>query len=232
MLFSHNPIVQAVAGGGFSPDDVTGLVGWFDAENGVLEGVADPAEDGDAVVTWEDQSSSGNDLTVQNCTYRSSRSGLPALDLADSHLHFASASAITDSNVSIFVVIETADTQYMIAHETGNASSFLGVVQSGSGSAPQDGSTDNAGTEYYIDGTIVSPQTRTQLNTDIQAGGTNAIISCIDLDLSGWSGGFSPLSYTVSGFAFVGYVREILVYDNAVGSSDQADIESYLARWP
>lgn len=230
----HAAVAAKNAGGGssFSPTDVSGLVAWYTADAGILEAVSDPAEDGDAVAIIEDQSSSGNDITASNTTYRASRSGMPALDLADSENHWELASAIEDNGASIFVVVETSDTVWGVAHETGTGGTFLGVSQDGNSSSPHNAGTDLAGTEYYVDGVQVSPQDRNTLYDDGQAAGTNFIISIIDVDLRDWSTGMRLFSYTSSGLAFVGYVREVLIYDNAVSASDQSDIEDYLGRWP
>ena len=221
-------IARKNGGSTFVPTDVSGLVGWFKADAGVLEAASDPAEDGDSVVTWEDQSTSGLDQTVTNTIYRSSRSGMPALELTSATAHFTQTLPFTGTNHSLFMVLETTDQTFYLYGDGSGATDYVGRTNPSSTSAHTPGNQKNAGSLTYVDGTVLAAETRVALNDAIQAGQTNAIISSIDFKV----GGLSPFEILGHTFSASGWIREVLFYDNAVGSTDQASIEAYLERWP
>lgn len=76
-----------------TPDDLTGVLGWFESDNETLKTGAVAASDGDTLVTWGDHSTNGNDLTGQS-------TNPPVLDAVTTYLNNSPAITLSGGGFS------------------------------------------------------------------------------------------------------------------------------------
>jgi hypothetical protein len=110
-----------VAEEAFSPDDISGLVLWLDAD--AIEGL----NDGDPVTTWEDQSGNNNDATQSSAsakpTYQTNElNGKPIVrwDGTDDYMTLGDVAALDfgTNNFSVFIVVKaTADEKAILVKD-------------------------------------------------------------------------------------------------------------------
>lgn len=219
MSFIINSFVHS---GAFAPDDIAGLVGWWDADN-VSGG------DGDPVSTWPDASSSAWDLT-QASTAR------PTIQTNELNTHsVVRFDGTNDSMVNTSVSVAQPNTVFLVAKRTTSAAQ----------DAFFDGSTTRQA--FYTESTT---NLKFFAGSDIDTGdapGTawryysvvvNGASSEIWMDgVSVWSG--NPGANTLAGllvgvdggagtYFLDGDIAELIMYDSALGTSDRENVEDYL----
>lgn len=223
---------KANAGGGIAdPTEIAGLSYWFTADTEVLKSVGPDvaAGAGETVVMWRDQSGNNNDPDTVNGTFRTSATRIELSAQYSAPLYNSGSNPLFgDSTTTVFWVFSTTDTQFMLGGSQ-STGTFIGVAQSGNMSTPDTGAGSPT---YYINGSVLSPNTRGQLYTDA-ATGSPVVVCASGFDQSGsnWTR-FGAFYYASTGFEFTGDVYEVIAYNSTLSSGDQSDVEDYLyTKW-
>ena len=219
-----NPYRFATAG--FSPNDVSGLILWLDASEGI-------SKDGSSQVSaWADQSSAGNNLSASGSKpiwTDSELNGLPAVVFSDS----TSLAKATWSGGSIaqpfyvFAVMKFGQNTSSQYNWDGGGSSNRFYFYTNVGArivscgTEYDFGANPADNYYYI--TFIVDGVSSNLRQDGVSDDTGNL----------GSGGFNGLTLG-SRYSDEAYndpkICEFLVYDNDVGTSNRDEIETYLAE--
>lgn len=213
------------------------LVGHFDANIGVEEAAGDPAENGDTVTAWIDQSGAGNDgASFTEATYNTAG---PSVDFTGTNPKFVCGSIVpsthsnggtsgeADSTSMVFAIKVNiqSDSRMMLFTSTGGASSYAWALQDGG--TPQPDAQYSA--TYYKNGSEISPQTRdgaydaVNLNTDMVLTNVGYGMNWAGL----WFGGYSS-TWDISNVS----LYELAIYDGELDATDQAAVEDYMTtKW-
>jgi len=219
----------AVVGGTFVPTDISGCIGWFDADDSATittaTGVSNWADKSGSAPADYSQPTAGSQPTVTTA-------GLNGRDV----ITFDGVDDECDGlvpypvpNASIFVVLSSTDTSWILFSRT--TTCYMPVAQSGSGSTTI--SSAFGSPTYYVDGATPSPfATRNDVYTALTAG--PCIFEAINCSLTSLT---TTLAAThklcgYGGFEFAGDIAEIVMYDTALAQSDRETVEGYLAhKW-
>lgn len=214
-----------VAAGGFSPDDVSGLILWLDASEGITK-------DGSSQVSaWADQSSAGNNLSAAGSKpiwTASELNGLPAVVFSGS----TSLSKATWAGGSI------AQPFYVFAVMTFGQNTASQYTWDGGGSSDRfyfytnaDSRIAACGTEltmtanpadnYYYVTFFVNTSSSDQRRNGVSQNSGN-------MGSGSWNGITLATRYSEEAYNDPKFC-EFLVYDNNVGTSNRDEIETYLA---
>jgi hypothetical protein len=228
------------AAGGFSPDEIAGLVGWWDASD-----VTTITESGGAVSQWNDKSASGNNVVQAGsnkpATAVNTQNGLNVLTFASGDLlRVTPSAAIGASAVSIFVVFR----------KTGAANTFESfplTLTAGSAGRPFDGYQGTRITAGFTRSGYTNIATQTSwcqlsMMTYTAAGNVTWLERKdgtqvkTETSTTTWGGTASQVITIASRgdgvTKLTGDVAEILVYDAQLTGTDLTDVETYLAdKW-
>jgi hypothetical protein len=248
--FVINPYRFAAAST-FVPTDISGLVLWLDANEGVYNDAGTTlATNTQSVQEWHDQSTSGNDVTQTDATLK------PAYTIA-SGIAGVEFDGTNDKLVGSALAVDQVDakTAFIVAEWQS------GLSFNNGGSAMTLYSTSVTGSAGVITGEIAY---RTNLRTWVSStnvgsgrelvtlaqSGSGNIHSVISMWLngasvsrtSGTNGALVNAASTIvigngtntSGFnyPFNGIVHEVIVYDSELSTADREDVEDYLTtKW-
>ena len=218
---------KADTGGGFSPPDIAGLVLWLDASQEVLEGTGpdDPAEPGDTVTMWRDQSGNNNDPdSLISATYQTTPDRVVLAGVRD-QIKYNTTNPIRPANAtSFFVFKQTGGTSMMLLAGTG--AQTLGTAHQGSASASLHASAGSP--SYYTDGVLSTAVTRDDLWTEWATGNTT-VVTAHNHVLQAWTSELLIHTYPhLSLFHLTGDSLEILIYDSNLSTDDRQTVETYL----
>lgn len=222
--------------GGFVPTDVTGLVLWLRADLGVTQ-------QGGNVKKWADQSGQGFDLDVQDGTNTYAANcgpnSTPCIQFSLGPLYRKSPLVPgADAPRSIFLVVQTADTtDRMAVVLDGN------VLSDGIGYFLNDGAAQTRGilvTSGGIEHDMTAPFTTAWepvcvINTGVGSQELRVGQQPHTLDVSSYPVLSSTGSFSVGGAAgsskynFIGGVAEVIVYNHALLSAEQSQVDNYLS---
>ena len=244
----------------FTPKQISGLALWLKADAGVLEAASDPAEDGDNVWRWEDQSGNGNhanQTTVadQPRYVENVLNDLPAIEFIEGGTEWLE-------------IAHSAEINHASTGDVGRAKTWFFVVDGFNGQGSSDTLWGGSDVTEVAIGWYGSFQTYCQTAAQQSFGRLDAAdidkgwrIIRVEYDGSstsaGWSqyqygtqvdeGGFEvgsgDTAYDTTGFFigrrpaplsdyFDGYLGEVLVYDKVLSSSESARVQEYLEeRW-
>lgn len=227
----------------FLPTDITGLVAWWDAQDGATL-------DTDPVTNWLDKSVEGNNLNQGVSSRRPaivSVSGKQMLEFdgvdegfiiigPDASLNFA-------GDFEFHVVYRTADTDRGELLAKGLAVRYHMRVNNG---APTDDLT--VAIDDDVTAAVVLTDTSENWNDDsirivsmVRDGNTLRMFEDFNqiqtADITGYgslsnAGNFFVGSFDLSVSFYDGEIGEITMYDNALSTGDRADLETYLKnKW-
>lgn len=222
----------AAAGGAFAPTDIAGCTLWTSADE--ITGKSD----GDIVLTWNDQSGNTNDMTTatNGPTYKTSIiNSLPILRFDGSNDLLETVAASIGPNYTLFLVA-----QYV----TGAATGIIDSDQSPDRLFQYRWSGANIQFIGFnsVGGTGSDTQAVTRANAVVYTGvrDTGTVEAFID-GVSGGSTAVSGTNATKTNRVRVGQwqggvsaydLGEVVMYDSALGSTDRAAVEDYLAtKW-
>jgi len=224
------------AGGAFSPDDISGLQYWFDADD-----AASITTTGDDVTQWDDKSGNNLHLDVISGTVQSgtrTHNGKNVIDCGPGHFKRNSTSVPTSMSVylvagidvidnfndSLFSVNAGNDFQF----EAANSTAYYGRWnQGGIGSNLAPSSVDRKGPATY--GLTLNHST-----DEVRIVYENAVIA----SGNNYTGTLDS-SQTLRLFAnragnqnIDGFIAEFIMYDSVLSASDESDVISYLQdKW-
>lgn len=218
----------------------TGLELWFSADSGAKASGGINATNGEAIVTWEDQSPEGRDATRQDATGATfSSSGLnynPTLEFNDNNYTFSDTGLPAgSSDRSIFIVASTNDIgawRYVLGAGTfGGNSGFDFGNRSGSGvvfitthssQEAQTGSWSPLGTARLAYGAVTGATLYLGVNGGSLVSGGSGVNTVLDgaANIGANSGGSER---------WYGSISEVIMYDRTVSNTERQRINSYLA---
>jgi hypothetical protein len=220
-----------------SPDDIEGLIQWYDADDGATLTLT-----GDVVDAWADKSSGNNDLTAVL-----QQGGYPRLDTAALNgrdvVSGGGTFGVDEVSLRAAFTMEQPFHVFAVAlwHETGNASTIAGgdagggswqifrggsddltAISAGGGHATGSGS-NAAEVPHIVTVAFNGASSTMRLDmTELFAG---------DLGSGGQDGNlFSLLDATTGNRGINGYVAEYLTYDRILTDEETACVEDYLLR--
>lgn len=218
----------------------SGLELWFSADSGAKTTGGVDATDGQAIITWEDQSSEGRDATRQDATGALfSTTGLnynPTLEFNNNNYTFSDTGLPAgSSDRSIFVVASTNDIgawRYVLGAGTfGGGNGFDFGNRSGSGvvfitthssQEAQTGSWTPLGTARLAYGAVTSGTLYLGVNGGALVSGGSGVNTVLDGSANiGANSGGSERWY--------GSISEVIMYDRTVSDTERQRINSYLA---
>ena len=208
---------------------------WIRADLDVEEAASDPAEDGDDVVNWLDQSTTANHTSQSSSSnrpvYRTNQINFnPALDFDEANndrLDIASSVyTSTNFNFTGFYVYDGDDTGFIIANNGGAGTRFYlnpgrstfgtNAIFSTSPSSP------SINTATHSSGT-----TGSSLNGEVSVTGATGTWSSTS---ASWKvGGYGNASDGNTGHHFDGRLAEVALYSTTLSASQVRQVESYLA---
>lgn len=236
---------------GPTPDEVTGLVLWLDAmDPTTFTFSADPL-----IQTWADKSGNGNDAGVDGAGTAPDRVTISGrqwvqFDGVDEFMEVPDDNTLDfgTGDFTIIVVYQSADTNFgSLFDKRGAAPEFYTARLNATDADDGDfvwaiGDGPNTAVMVETDQTFNDDARRSVTcmrdGTDIRlfANNVETTQSPFDATSVGTTDSTTPLTigaFNQGGSRFLaGEIGEILIYDNAVGSSDLADIQAYLDfRW-
>lgn len=218
---------HAAAGGSFSPSDISGLKGWWDASDaGSIHAT------GSSVDTWDDLSATGADFTSSGgarfSTGTRTQNGLNVLAMTTSKLM---TTTLTVSQPFTILAVWVCDDTL-----AGSYHALLGPNGSGLYAGLRIATSwINVGSELY-GGSFASAGTFCQ-TTWIGNGSSSEVYGDGANSGTGNAGTTGLSAFRINGDAsnsnmINGAIGELIVYDSALGSTDRATVEDYLsAKW-
>ncbi|MDO5981846.1 LamG-like jellyroll fold domain-containing protein [Flavivirga spongiicola] len=235
--------VQTEGPGGIT----TNLELWLKADSGVEEAASDSAEDTDPVLNWLDHTINNNDAIQSTGLNKpifaeNTINFNPTVDF-DGTNHEMSASAATNSQITIFAVAEGAysSTKSLIDLDNGaNGSvyveqtaattfqgSYTDSASSTSGVVSNDLTATTSGTPYLINYRhLTGEKNRLFINGIVQT------VPGVNTNANTLSGNFTAgigANLSTSSTRWNGGIAEMIVYNYKVPQADRWKIESYLA---
>jgi hypothetical protein len=223
-----NPFSFGAGAPPFSPDDITGLILWLEAD------AITALSDGDPVTTWEDASGENNDASQATGSnkplYQTNEiNGLPAVQfVAASQTYLTTPSITTSAGLTAFIVYKhTSSDGYLVEFDgngNGNAiiAGFTADVENYSIPRISMGSFSTSVFNLHaivrdVGGPVCTAykngsQTATSGTTPQNAGG-QFTIGATALGVSEWTDG---------------WIAALLVYDSPLGTTDRQSVETYL----
>lgn len=212
--------------GPFSPSDIAGLQGWWDAD--AIVGL----NDGDAVATWEDSHTSNHDLAQatagQRPTYQTNEiNGLPVVRFVAADDNLTSGAFTLNQPLTYFAVVKMTDSGGFVYLCDGNAADSL-IIYNANDGAKFKGYAGSVGPSLTVDTT----------NFHVIAFKFDNASSAAYLDggsaVTGTTGAGNPGGLTLGARAsassgFTGDIAEFLVYDSALSDVNRAAVEAFLA---
>lgn len=218
----------------------TGLELWFSANSGAKASGGTDATNGEAIITWEDQSSEGRDAARQDATGATfSSTGLnynPTLNFNNNNYTFSDTGLPSgSSDRSIFVVASTNDIgawRYVLGAGTfGGGNGFDFGNRSGSGvvfitthssQEAQTGSWSPLGTARLAYGAVTGATLYLAVNGGALVSGGSGVNTVLDgaANIGANSGGSER---------WYGSISEVIMYDRTVSDTERQRINSYLA---
>lgn len=239
--------VLPAGGGGFSPLNLSGLIGWWKADAGVFSdaGVT-PANNGDNVTQWNDQSGNGNHLSTSGGSkpvYNTNQlNGLPAITAIPAGTNFFRSSVVTlgGTTASVFMVakvtvdigngrlfsinaaagLDTDANAFTVVEET---LILFGTYNNGfvGTVAPVSGSWNEIGSIF--DGVNNTMYLNNVAGTPV--GSTPTFAASVQLGVFGKSDGGT-------GEGPEGQIAEVVYTSSPLGESDRSSLNTYfLGRW-
>lgn len=217
---------RLAGGASFSPDDLASLQVWLDANVGVEEGAGDPAEAGDTVTAWLDQSGNGNNPSVSSTVFQTSPNRLVTTAAGTGNVRHLT-NPVQSSPVTIYIVMRnTSDSQFILVSDA--PSDVAGAADS---SATLSADNNAGSPTYWVNGVQLTPPVKRIAVRDAIFNQGIVIASMEELDLSVFGSLYYIGSVINSIYYSSGDIFEILVF-NADVSANRADIVSYLAtKW-
>ena len=239
MTILGNSVVSKNVGGAFSPDDISDLVGWFDAD--AITGLSD----GNGISQWDDESGNGNhaeqSTSSEQPTYetnelnskpivRFTSSSSQAFDLPDSIIS-------TDSSFHIFIVASCNDWDSTLQTLMG-----LGVANGDSTiiySVGDQGVSFDHGDDAYITSSALSDSTFYIIScgydnsSNTLEGFVDGVSQGTDTDAgTGTQTSNSIGSYRRTLWFWDGDIAEVIMYEKALNSTERQNVETYLEdKW-
>lgn len=245
--FLANPFVVFPVGGDFDPSDITNQKLLLDGSLGssMLESDDTPPEGGDNIKEWQDQFTSGNDATqstgTKQPTYQTAEINSKSIVRFDGGDDMSLPDGIlsTDASYSYFAVVKSADWD-------ASQNVILGL-----GNNTQDTVllwTDSSQTfkAYHANGNRVTSSTLTDSEVYIVSVIHDASANTLEMWLDGSSQGSASSvpattnqstnssvgSYRRSLWFFNGDIAEMIIYEQAVTSTERGNVETYLSnKW-
>lgn len=213
----------ALAGGTFSPEQISGLKLWLKADSLALS-------DNDAVTTWTDSSGSGNDATqgtaAKKPTFKTAiQNGkpvvrfdgtddvlvCPAITAAGGLSAFVVSKVTLATSFGMTLVVNVFNLELRQNAGTGNMQLITNGVTT---------IADGAGTSWHVHSFTNNGSNLTELWTDGISDGTQAnSAACGTPCIGARSDASSPLN---------GDVAEILLYDSSLSAGNRNSVEAYL----
>jgi hypothetical protein len=241
MTVPHLFALAATGGvaGGFSPDDIAGLLAWYDASDAATVTVA-----GSDVTDWDDKSGNGHHLANGSNypIYTDTLNGLNVITFEGSDHLTDSPDFIYDAgSVTVFVVIASTsgntifsetnpgnDWPLLNARYTDATSLFDVLIRNSSGAADVDafvnGDAATGGVFRYTD-----------TGSSIQLAWNTAPGVAVSYTRTTWTGASFTLGRrlrSTDSEGFGGDIAEFIAYDSVLSSDDITDVEDYLiAKW-
>jgi hypothetical protein len=207
-----------------------------DADLGVLEGAADPAEDGDPIRSWEDQSGNANDLTQGTLANRpiyataSGPNGHAAIDMRD---------VATDPkylDLSTLPGALSAVTVFLVYTHGGKALGFTFDMATPEVAVYRNNLAMYAGADglnlanpggFFVEACVFNgASSKHAINGGATStGNVGANTAGTDFRL-GNTQGAANLAFSLNG-----YFGKILFYSSAMADADRADTTDYLLNW-
>ncbi len=226
MLSDRMMMVSAVS---FLPTDVSGLVGWYDANVGITK------DGSDKIINWADQSSAGNDLvdvTLGPLWVASALNSLPTARWSADTQGLTTGAYATNLTqpLTIFVVsiVNTIGASDQYLFDTDSSGVDRNYV------AVQDQTPHQRNLSGDIDGALLVQVTTAQMNTFLLNGASSQTWTDGVSDDTGNSGTADQGGLTLgtrfnATSNFAGDISEFLIYDaDVTGGADQTSIEDYL----
>jgi hypothetical protein len=232
-IFEVDVVGEVVVG--FTPLDLfqSGEQGvWYDPSDlstlfQDAAGTTPVTSDGDPVGLMQDKSGNGNDATQVTSAARPAYRTDGTLhwlefDDVDDHLDMPVLN-VADFDMTLGYTRNGSGAEMFIYGGQGGAS-FLGVVESGSSSSPDNNS---GGPVYRVDNSTVTPNTRAQLHTDLPDG-VSVVFEVDGFNSTTWDefrfGQYSGANLELSGKAFN------IVFVEGLGSGDADLLREYIAE--
>jgi hypothetical protein len=237
--------------GAFSPlSRGSALVAWYKADADVFEAAGDPAEDGDPVLQWNDQSGNGRHIIQETAAdkplYQTNiLNSLPAIQ-------FVSTDSLTTTNPP--VTLPPMTVYAVVAPDNSTADHFVVNIWTPSSTTAGwflDWSGPTAGDPlvwFAVTSSGVTAITTSGFTAGVASIGTGQEISTISRKvwINGGSEGVNTTSRDLTGqginrftighnrgtFPLAGYVFEVIVTNVADDAAQRAQMEAYLdAKW-
>ena len=240
------------------PGDVgDDLVLWLKADCGVEEAASDPAETGDNVLNWLDQSGNGSHVTndIGIAPVFNTISGNEAVDFSGGSAYLRGPSVLSGTTARTFIVVgqptsisngttnclaalapnNTAGTGYGMFWEQPGGSGVNGLAIRVSGNKVMDHTVSTSSVTFVqtssgagANVTATEFYSNGQLITQLESQGAAALNTN---NLGVMVGGFSTGGDMIpeSGFDFNGYVYEVIAYDREITCEERKQLDIYLA---
>ena len=252
-FFSRIGLARDDVGGGTGGPPLANLHVWLDANVGTEEASSDPTEDGDAVLTWLDQSGNGYNFSSSGSTQRplwreTSLNGLSgvefdgsndrmirttnALTAAPISMYSVISQASTTANGTIFCCVHSASTGEYISMwargaETGDPAAIITRTNPGTNDEVFTSTAVTAG-DHQISAIETSS---TQRDVWLDGGGIGTSTTSVTPNSIDYMAIGSLHQATPTAF-FDGILHELLVYDVAHDTTTRQAVETYLkTRW-
>jgi hypothetical protein len=241
-------VTATTAGGSWTPATPAGLIGWWKADVQSYNTGTTQATNGQTIDTWIDQSGNGNSLTnvagFTKATYASTGlNGKPSLDFDNS-----GPAVLRTALDSLAMGTGNAGSMFILGSLSTTAAS-LGAGYAGNGIAGANINSDAGSGAFFLLNTTpdftwahafdagATPQTVTA-DTATRMGmifdGTNAtpyknnVAGTPQAKTWNWT---SPGTFYLGTNGFQGWdgqIREVILYNTALGSTDRDSLEAYL----
>tara|TARA_A100001201_G_scaffold2475_1_gene6214 strand:- start:2429 stop:3142 length:714 start_codon:yes stop_codon:yes gene_type:complete len=220
--------------GAWDPSNISDLKAWYKNDTDILEGASDPAENGDNVTQWSDQSGFNNHLTAPDnfWQYDSSTGGVVSEEASNDKLHLTTQLNFTgEFSMYIrvqFTTISSGATDLFFYDKDSSSTDFFRIQSSseirgkinnstkiGFTTTVETGQFYNIGVErnssnrvdVYVNGALQTQITTTGYHVGVLSG-------TLDIDAIGGS--------------LDGIIKEIVISSSALSVSDRTNLQTYL----
>ena len=227
---------------------------WLDGNLGTFEGAADPAEDGDDISTWEDQSGNGFDFSSSGSNEKpilreNTVNGLHVVDfdgLNDRMVHLSDP--ISAAPMSVYCVFVPHDltvngTLFCNVHSGSTGEYFSMWARGLSANDPVGWITrTNPGTNDVVETTTGLTQDQQHIGSAVETSSTQRDVWIDGTSIGSSTASVVPNSINIMAIGtlhqatptafFNGYMCELIVYDVAHDTATRQQVETYLQnRW-
>jgi hypothetical protein len=208
------------------------LKAWFKNGTDILEGVSDPAEDGDSVTQWSDQSGNDNHLTAPNnyFTYDAATGGVESGDTQNDKLYLTNQLILSGefalyTQVSFSTISTGANDLFF--YDKDSASTDFFRIQS---TTEVRGKINNGTVRKW---TQATQSVDTFYNFGIERNASNNLFAYRDgsaLEATTTVSDTGVLDIDAVGGTFDGIIKEIIICNSSLSSSDRTALQTYLAN--